>query len=406
MKLKMKHIGAIPESEISFDGLTVIAGKNGTGKSTVLKTLYSIIEASTELKQKITDDALNTIANLAYQVGMEEEPLPWLKASTGNLDSEALKRILEEVERRTEKKKGISQDHLRAISMIKKYLDDPNDIKDFFRQFVSRNILYEFDGQFRDIRADDESYAVVEFGDRELKVCVEKVNNSKVLGDIPTMFSSVIYMDTPYVIDEINARFLPRRGNHRASLQRKLRTDNHGDIFEAIIAEENKERLDGLISTVVEGTFKIDNGRLLYSSSGCQNLSALNLAAGLKTFSIIKLLSDNGYIGSRTLLLIDEPEVHLHPEWQMIFAELLILMSKEIGVKIVLTTHSPQFLLSIQAYSGKYSMHVDYYNFVKDESGQIVVSNVNGRVEEIYRPMAEAYNRVDQIYEDTAENRE
>ena len=35
MKLKLKNIGKLQETEIDIDGITVIAGKNNTGKSTV-----------------------------------------------------------------------------------------------------------------------------------------------------------------------------------------------------------------------------------------------------------------------------------------------------------------------------------------------------------------------------------
>jgi len=45
MRLKIKNIGMIEEADIKLDGLTVIAGENDTGKSTVSKVLYSIIKS-------------------------------------------------------------------------------------------------------------------------------------------------------------------------------------------------------------------------------------------------------------------------------------------------------------------------------------------------------------------------
>ena len=39
------------------------------------------------------------------------------------------------------------------------------------------------------------------------------------------------------------------------------------------------------------------------------------VATGIKAFSIIQLLLKNGHIDNRTLLIIDEPESHLHPQW-------------------------------------------------------------------------------------------
>lgn len=42
MEIKLNHIGIIENSEIVLDGLTVIAGKNESGKTTVGKALYFI----------------------------------------------------------------------------------------------------------------------------------------------------------------------------------------------------------------------------------------------------------------------------------------------------------------------------------------------------------------------------
>ncbi|MEA2018479.1 MAG: AAA family ATPase, partial [Campylobacterota bacterium] len=38
MNLKLNNIGIIKEADIKLDGLTVIAGENDSGKSTVSKT--------------------------------------------------------------------------------------------------------------------------------------------------------------------------------------------------------------------------------------------------------------------------------------------------------------------------------------------------------------------------------
>jgi len=43
MTLELKNIGMIKEASVKIDGLTVIAGENDTGKSTLSKALYLII---------------------------------------------------------------------------------------------------------------------------------------------------------------------------------------------------------------------------------------------------------------------------------------------------------------------------------------------------------------------------
>ena len=42
MQIKLENIGIVKNSSIELNGLTVITGKNNSGKSTVGKTLYAL----------------------------------------------------------------------------------------------------------------------------------------------------------------------------------------------------------------------------------------------------------------------------------------------------------------------------------------------------------------------------
>lgn len=71
----------------------------------------------------------------------------------------------------------------------------------------------------------------------------------------------------------------------------------------------------------------------------------------MKSFIIIKTLLQNGSIDENGIIILDEPEIHLHPEWQLKFAEIIVLLQKEFGLNILLNTHSPYFLNAIEVYS-------------------------------------------------------
>lgn len=45
MRLQISNINAIKEADIRLDGITVLTGENGTGKSTVCRTLFATIKA-------------------------------------------------------------------------------------------------------------------------------------------------------------------------------------------------------------------------------------------------------------------------------------------------------------------------------------------------------------------------
>lgn len=56
MNLKLKNIGIIEKADIKLNGLTVIAGKNDSGKSTVGKVLYSCIKTIKWASNTSNDD--------------------------------------------------------------------------------------------------------------------------------------------------------------------------------------------------------------------------------------------------------------------------------------------------------------------------------------------------------------
>lgn len=56
MKLTIKNFARIKESEIKIDGITIIAGENNTGKTTVGKVLFSCFNSLNNIEEEISSD--------------------------------------------------------------------------------------------------------------------------------------------------------------------------------------------------------------------------------------------------------------------------------------------------------------------------------------------------------------
>lgn len=61
MQLIIDKIGKIEHAELNINGLTVIAGKNDTGKSTVGKVLYALIKSLSRYNSFFKNTQLNKI---------------------------------------------------------------------------------------------------------------------------------------------------------------------------------------------------------------------------------------------------------------------------------------------------------------------------------------------------------
>lgn len=61
MKLHIENFARISSADILFDGLTVIAGDNNTGKSTVGKVLYSFFRGQSDIVRRVNDERIKAV---------------------------------------------------------------------------------------------------------------------------------------------------------------------------------------------------------------------------------------------------------------------------------------------------------------------------------------------------------
>ncbi|KIM03900.1 MAG: hypothetical protein KN64_10700, partial [Sulfurovum sp. AS07-7] len=94
MELQLQNIGMIKEATVKIDGLTVIAGENDTGKSTVGKGLLTILKSSSEdgnitsyiLKNIFKD--INFLRNGHFKLTTDKKSEFWISISDqGNINT-------------------------------------------------------------------------------------------------------------------------------------------------------------------------------------------------------------------------------------------------------------------------------------------------------------------------------
>jgi AAA15 family ATPase/GTPase len=141
-------------------------------------------------------------------------------------------------------------------------------------------------------------------------------------------------------------------------------------------------------------------GTYVFTQRGTDGAIPLpSLSSGLKSFAIIALLLRNGSIENNGLIILDEPEIHLHPEWQVLFAKIIVLLQMEFGLHILLTSHSPYFIHAIDTFSRQYNIYgrCKYYFADVDHRGIACMSDVTGDMEQVYRTLYRPLQELENI---------
>lgn len=201
-------------------------------------------------------------------------------------------------------------------------------------------------------------------------------------GDFSKGDFNFIYIDDPNILDfKVGAPYLPEVLNSRRMDLINMLANKNGQGFAS-------ERINAL----VDGDLIIKNNEFFYSKN--EGLSMHNTSSGLKMFLILKTLFANGWVGNKSVLIFDEPEVHLHPEWQLVFAKTCIDLVKKYQARILLNTHSPYLVEAFEVYSAKEKLNAKFY-LTENSKDFADIVNVTKDIDLIYKGLAEPFSKLE-----------
>ena len=214
-----------------------------------------------------------------------------------------------------------------------------------------------------------------------------------------------IYIETPYFLDYkvpfSQFNFYEQKQYHQSLLYQKL-TDKSAksDILDEI---HNKQiiKFQNKINQLIEGTFNFNNRGLIEFKQKNKTFDLPNTSTGFKSIGILQLLLENRKLKENSYLIMDEPEVHLHPEWQVKLAQILVLLVKDLNVNLFINSHSPQFIEAIEVYSIKYGLRdeTNFYLTKKDENSEKYnIEKIEyDNLYEIYNNLGDPYDIIDEV---------
>lgn len=383
MKFVLKDVGPFPDAEIKIDGLTVISGLNGTGKSTLLKMVYSILEGSQNLDDKLMDDVFNSVIELMRRYVPEDKRFAWGRSE-----------LLQYMSVLRDRKDSMNDYDRNVFEKAERIIAGEGD-STFHDKAIYNAVIGEFFNTGQAIRRSEgvlEARVEIEHNSRTRTLSVRDKDIGWVgdYADLPR----AIYYDTPFVMDGEGGG---SRIGHRHNLFSLLYFNRDDNIIHSVVNDEVAKRFDELVSKIVPGSFSRPRSWYQYTDEKGNVFELQNIAAGMKVFSLLKILMEKGFLNGNTVLLLDEPEVHLHPKWINILAEIICVLVKDVGVKVVMTTHLPQLLMSVEGVSRERGIDVDFYH-LRSEGDVVRIVDISSDPAPAYDEMAEGIGESNRVY--------
>lgn len=440
LALHVKDFRAIANAEIELDGITVISGINSAGKSTLSKLLYYIVKLTLEQEKIITDNLIYEVRTVLSSLSrlldeLQPEPdevqsdnrnrahIQWLKnAKSSDIESLSglFSSLLDDIEKSfklREEQKPLSKQELTRISNA---LDtrsfrstqspaSPKNVTELFGNIrvktneafdkalynIKRRPLQEL--QIRLLYYLKAQNIPVDFFEDEIPILNYTTNRLNNIFSVQQVF----YSDTPMAIS-----------NYTRDQRISVRMDTpHWNFLKQTILETPTAILDIEQKQVAEEITKIINGNVSLEESEYERgvnykratdgltIELAESATGIKSFAILQLLLSEGLLNEKTLFILDEPEAHLHPQWIVEYARILVLLNKKLGVKFMVASHNPDMVSALRYISEKEGILGTMHFYLAEQvegTEQFNYRDLENDIEPIFASFNIALDRINQ----------
>lgn len=402
MKISVQNFGIISDATVEIKGISLIAGPNDSGKSTIGKIFYSLIRGlnpDEDIFISEKNDSIRRFYQNILKILRDNKDIDISIYQTSRINDEWISKI----ESLAENFVGTQKKQLIRYCKFIKY---QNDLE--FNSIENKNFeiddyfLIEFNDDIQPI-FNEEKITSIFIEDLEGTATLQYNFNSELNKNINIFFNNSFFIESPSLIDKSlqDSILYEKRFSRDKKSHLKFALANESNF---ILDDENQineiDKIIKIISEIINGRIVVDDFQgVLYEKNG-QEINIDNVALGIKGFGLIQLLLKNHQLNSRTLLIIDEPEIHLHPNWQVLYAEILVLISKKLEIPILLTSHSPYFIEALKVFSEKYEYEEKtnfYFSQKSKDNLTAKIIDVSNDISPILMSISEAYFKISDI---------
>lgn len=399
LTLKIKNFGKLENATIQVNNLTILAGKNNSGKSFISKALYSFLSAVNtnyipEIKQKITSLYLILVTLKANIPRLGQEDKKFIEAFHNLLGSltaidntkfkflagklvaiNEIKPIINEQialfnfyknQLKTKKSKFARikeplDDLESQLHQLKRLLESPLDVftenlTTDFETSLKENFQVSTLEQLKKVNTTEPlNLTITDLV--EIRLANEQVTCSIQPSSLDRIqdISRVIYIESPIywklksALESIDRTLLKLKlephqyltgiPQYFHDLVTLLRLQPIGSPKFDEITQEIEQEIGGQLKLTHDGNLIFQEQKTIHPIA----ITAL----GVANLGMLAMLLKKNLIDPGTFLFIDEPEAHLHPAWQVVFIRALYQLAKA-DINIIIATHSVDIIKYIE----------------------------------------------------------
>jgi len=412
MQIQIKNIWKIKEATINLDWLSVIAWNNDTWKSTISKVVFSIIKALQKYKEfsskekeikKYVERLYFASRSVFHYLRQEKKEESWsifkelkyvfepdifwenfIKNDDKILFLEEKKNFIKDLKFDN----FLKNDFYELILKIKEEY-----LKEETKEYLTTNALNEiFNREFNwELNCIKNKWEIL-VNDWELLLFKIEIKSNKAKIKITDDFLKIkdsTFINSPIILDFFNN-------------SRHLNIQYHyDDLFNKInnIDTNNKKRKNWfwkVIKDTIKWSFEIRDDfiwkKLTFTKDGVDwDIEIINTATWIKSFWILDLLDKSNCLDWDDLLILDEPEVHLHPEWQVVYAKLIIYLIKERWLSVLITSHSPYMIEALSKFSkNKDKVKASFY-LSEEKNWKVEINDKTNKKYEIFEKLSKPF---------------
>lgn len=367
MKIEIRNLGVIKHIELAPKALTIITGKNNSGKTYAMYTLWALSSLGSRISFSNLDEYARSLklkgsisfnlrdflrANWDDLIGKINKSIPKLVALTFDVDEKLFKdssikimTTFESFEEQTLQFFDLSLIDFERNSIFEVSYSVKTNL------LTIKNNIFEREVDtfvFRDFLSSIIAKIILSpLGKNAFLMPTERVGLNLFFNDLNTKKKNInSYFSNPENLNNLDISEVLHKKFYSMPIEEYINFINEQE-FDYKVKNSFLAASMPYLKHFISVDFRKEKGKIYFKGVQNNELS-LHLASSAIKSNLALWVYLNNIASNNNLLMIDEPEINLHPDAQRYMARLIVFLVNK-GIKVALSTHSDYFIREVNS---------------------------------------------------------